>query len=64
MEVDELDSRENYDEFDGIDCDEPELDPDDSDPDTDPEPERDDQRERRDPRKRYRRFDGIGDRGG
>jgi hypothetical protein len=60
--VDEIvDPKENHDEFDGIESDEPELDADDYDRETDPEPERDDQRERSDPRKRYRRFNGIAD---
>ncbi len=50
--MDELaDPTENYDEFDGIECDEPELDTDDYAAERSPEQERDDQREREDPRK-------------
>ena len=60
--MDELaDPKENYDEFDGIESDEPDLDVDDYDADTDPDPERDDRGKHGDPRKGYRRFDGIAD---
>ena len=53
------DPKENYDEFDGIESDEPELDAGDYDPETDQKPEHEDKGGRKDPRKRYRRFDGI-----
>ena len=53
------DPKENYDEFDGIESDEHELDAGDYDLEMDQEPEHEDQRGRKDPRKRYRRFDGI-----